>query len=162
VFSPFLKNDFGASDQVVGYAFGFGAIGAVLGSWLGGRVPRNWPFGKLLIVAYALDGLLFVPVMFTHNLTVAIFFLALTNACVLFEITQIIGWRIRITPENLVGRVTAAARLVALVGTVPGAIVGGWLADHHGARLPIYVSGFGYLALALLIALYPSMRREAR
>jgi MFS family permease len=162
VFIPFLKNDFGASDQVVGYAFGFGAIGAVLGSWLGGRVPREWPFGKLMIVAYALDGLLFVPVMFTHNLIVAIFFLALTNTCVLFEVTQIIGWRIRITPTDLVGRVTAAARLVALVGTVPGAILGGWLADHHGARFPIIISGFGYLALALLIWLYPSMRREAR
>jgi MFS family permease len=162
VFIPFLKRDFGGTDLLVGYALGIGAIGAVAGSYLGGHVPKKWPFGRTIAIAYVVDGALFVPVMFTHNFAVAIFFLTLTNACVLFEITQIIGWRVRVIPDELIGRVTGAARLIALFGTVPGAIAGGALADRYGARVPIIVSGFGYLAMALSVWASPALRREAR
>jgi MFS family permease len=162
VFIPFLIHDFGASDATVGVSLGVGAFGALIGSWVSGHVPRSWKFGQVMIVAYALDGLLFIPVMITHNLIVAVAFLAMTNGVVLFEIAQIIGWRIRITPEEMVGRVSSAARLIALFGTVPGAILGGWLGDHYGPRTPIVVSGIGYLVMALLVGLYPVMRREAR
>ncbi len=162
VFIPYLKRDFGASDTVVGYALGIGAIGAVAGSYLAGRVPRAWPFGRVLIVAYALDGVLFLPVAFSHSLPVALIFFALTDACVLFEVAQIVGWRMRVTPEDLVGRVFGAVRLVVLVGTVPGALLGGALADRYGARTPIVVSSIGYLAMALAVAAFPAIRRERR
>lgn len=161
-FIPFLKRDFGASDPVVGYALGVAAIGAVAGSYLGGRVPRSWKFGRVLSIAYIADGLAFVPVMVTHDLAVAVVFLSLANGCVLFEITQIVGWRMRVTPEEMIGRVSGAARLIALAGTVPGALAGGALADHFGARCAIVVSGVGYMMLAMCVALVPAIRREAR
>lgn len=161
-FIPFLKRDFGASDAVVGYALGISAIGAALGSWLAGKVPASWPFGRVIAISYAIDALLFLPVMFVHRLDVAIVFLSLTNVCVLFEIAQIIGWRMRITPEHLVGRLFGATRLVVLIGTVPGTLIGGALADRYGARAPIIVAGFGYLATAILAAALPAIRRERR
>ena len=162
VFIPFLKRDFGASDTVVGYALGIAAIGAVIGSFLAGRVPKTWPFGRVLVIAYLVDAIAFLPVMFTHDLTIAIAFLSLTNACVLFEIAQVVGWRMRVTPEALVGRVFGAVRLVVLMGTVPGALIGGYLADRYGARAPIIVSGTGYLLMAALIPFVPAIRRERR
>jgi MFS family permease len=161
-FIPFLKRDFAAGDAIVGYALGIGALGAVAGSCAAARVPQTWPFGRVLTVAYAVDGLAFLPVMFTHDLAVAIAFLSLTNGCVLFEVAQIVGWRVRVTPDEMIGRVSGAARLVALAGTVPGALAGGALADHFGARSAIVVSGAGYLAMALFVALVPAIRREAR
>ncbi|MBD5653774.1 MAG: hypothetical protein IAI50_01165, partial [Candidatus Eremiobacteraeota bacterium] len=97
-----------------------------------------------------------------HNLIVAIAFFAITTACVLFEIAQIVGRRMRVTPEDFVGRVFGAVRLVVLIGTVPGALVGGMLADRFGARVPIVVAGVGYLAMALAIAAFPAVRRERR
>jgi MFS family permease len=162
VFIPFLKRDFGASDQVVGYALGIGAIGAVAGSYVSGRLPKTWPFGRVLIYAYALDGLMFVPVMFTHSLPVAMIFLTITNACVLLEIGQIVGWRMRVIPEELIGRVFGAVRLVVLIGTVPGALVGGAIADRYGPRTSIVISGIGYLSLALIVPLFGAIRRERR
>lgn len=162
VFIPFLKRDFGASDTVVGYALGIAAIGAVIGSYLAGRVPKSWPFGRVLVIAYLVDAVAFLPVMFTHDLTIAIAFLTLTNACVLFEIAQVVGWRMRVTPEALVGRVFGAVRLVLNIGTVPGALVGGYLADRYGARIPIIVAGTGYLLMAAIIAVVPSVRNERR
>jgi MFS family permease len=162
VFIPFLKIDFHASDTIVGYALGIGAIGAVAGSYFAGRVPKTWPFGRVLLIAYALDGLLFVPVMLTRSLVVAVIFLTLTNACVLFEIGQIVGWRMRVIPEELVGRVFGAVRLIVLIGTVPGALVGGALADRYGPRTSIVISGIGYLALALAVPAIGCVRRERR
>jgi MFS family permease len=162
VIIPYLKRDFGASDAMVGYALGISAIGAFAGSWLAGRVPHTWPFGRVLACAYLGDGLLFIPVAFTHDLRVAVAFMAITNGCVLFEFAQIIGWRMRVIPEELVGRVFGAVRLVVLCGTVPGALVGGALADRFGARVPILVSCFGYLTMAIVVGLVPAIRRERR
>jgi len=159
---PFFKHDLGATDLSVGYAFGVGAVGSVVGSYVAGRMPSTVSFGRVLTIAYLLDGALFVPVMLTHSLPIAVTFLALTNACVMFEIAQIVGWRTRVTPDGLVGRVFGAARLVALSGTVPGAILGGVLADRFGARLPIAVAGWGYLVMAVAITCIPAIRNERR
>ncbi len=136
VLIPFLKRDFGASDLVVGYALGFGA--------------------------YTIDGVAFIPVMLTHDLVVAVTFLAITNALVTFEIALIVGWRMRVIPEDLVGRVFGAVRLVVLAGTVPGSILGGWLADRFDARVPIEISTVGYLVCAVAVWLVPAIRRERR
>ncbi|GAC1490843.1 MAG: hypothetical protein NVS1B2_01280 [Vulcanimicrobiaceae bacterium] len=162
VLIPFLKRDFGASDTVVGYALGIEAIGAFAGSYLAGRVPKSWPLGRVLVATYLLNGVLFAPVTITRDLRVAVLFLALTNACILFTIAQIVGWRMRVTPEPLVGRVFGAVRLVVLVGTVPGTLVGGYLAERYGARVPMVISGFGFVATALAMAAIPAVRRERR
>ena len=159
---PFLKRDLGASDAVVGYALGASAFGAIAGSWLAGRVPKSWPFGRTIVVAYACDALLFLPLTVTHDLVVAVAFLAITNACVLFEIAQIVGWRMRVTPAHLVGRVFGFVRLVVLIGTVPGALAGGALAERFGARVPLVVSAAGYLVMALALPAFSSIRRERR
>jgi MFS family permease len=162
VLIPFLKRDFGAGDAVVGYALGISALGSAAGSWLAGRVPASWPFGRVVLCALAGDAVLFVPVMFTHRLVVAIAFITLTNACVLFEIAQIVGWRMRIIPEELVGRVFGAVRFIVIIGTVPGALAGGYLADHYGVRTAIVVAGCAYLSMAAVVACVPAIRRERR
>lgn len=159
---PFLKRDFGASDLDVGFALGVASLGAVAGSFVAGRIPRTWPFGRTLLIAYALDGFFFLPIVFTHDLRIAILTVAITNGCVLFEIAQIIGWRMRITPEEAVGRVFGAARFVAMAGTVPGAILAGYLADRYDARLPIAISAAGYFATALVLWFARALREDAR
>lgn len=162
VMVPFLKRDLNATDAAVGYTLGCGAVGAVVGSYLGGRAPRTWPFGRMLIVAFLVDGVTFVPITFAHTLWVAVPFLALANAAALFEVTQIVGWRMRVTPEELVGRVFGAARLVVLAGTVPGAVIGGYIGDRYGARDAIAVSTAGYIVASLVLACIPAVRNERR
>lgn len=162
VLIPFLKVDFAASDTVVGVALGLGAVGAVVGSFGAGRTPAAWPVGNLLTWAFTLDALLFVPVMFTRDLRAAIFFLALTNAVAMFEVAQIVGWRLRVIPEELVGRVFGAIRCIVLIGAAPGSLLGGFLADRYGARVPIVLSGIGYLLVAGLVWGLGAVRRERR
>jgi MFS family permease len=162
VMIPFLERDLGASTQQVGIAFGAIAAGSVLGSLFAGRFGRRWPFGKTLIVAYAVDAFIFVPVVFAHNLWFGVLFFALASACGTFEITQIIGWRIRVAPEDKIGRVTAAVRLIALSGIVPGTLVGGYIAQSYGARAAMWVSCVAWLLTSLYAAAIPALRRESR
>lgn len=159
---PYLKRDFGATDQIVGITLGISAIGSFAGSWLAGHIPKTWPFGRVLSIAYVVDGVVFMPIAFTHDLRVVIALATIANACLLFEIAQLVSWRIRVTPEDKIGRVFGAVRLVALIGTVPGALVGGAVGDRFGAREATLVAALGYLAIACAIAVLPQIRRDAR
>jgi MFS family permease len=162
VFIPFLKLEFHASDAQVGLAYGALALGSICGSLLGGATAGRWPFGRSLLIAYALDGLIFVPVIFAHRLWPAVIFWMLANVGGTFETTHIISWRMRVTPHEKIGRVFAAVRLIALIGVVPGTLIGGSLADLHGPRLPIIVSTFGFLIVALGASIFASLRVDRR
>ena len=162
VFIPFAKLEFHATDAEVGLSYGIIALGSIAGSLVAGATARRWPFGPALLIAYAIDGLIFVPVIFAHDLWTAVVFWAIASAGATFETTQIISWRMRIVPEDRIGRVFAAVRLIALIGIAPGTLIGGFLADHYGARLPLIVSTFGYLVIALAAAAVPVLRRDKR
>jgi MFS family permease len=144
---PYLKHEFGANDQTVGIAFGCFSLGSVAGSLLAGRT--HWPFGRSLVIAYVLDGLFWLPLIWTHSLVVAVAGVTLCAACGAYEITCIVGWRMRIIPEDMIGRVFGVIRLLVLVGMVPGSILGGVIADHWGTRAVMALSGFAFLVLAL-------------
>lgn len=157
---PYLKREFGASDQMVGIAFGVFAIGSITGSLIAGRT--HWNFGRALLVAYVLDGLLWLPTIWTHSLAVAVGCIALCSACGAYEVTAIVSWRMRIIPEELVGRVFGVARLLVLVGMFPGSVLGGAVADHYGTRVAMGISGFGFLIIALSLALSRAVLKDRR
>jgi MFS family permease len=162
VMIPFFERDLGATTAHVGLAFGGMALGSTVGSLFAARYGRRWPFGRSLVIAYAIDAVVFLPVVFTHSLWVAVTFFACASACGAFEVTQIIAWRVRVAPDDKVGRVTAAVRLIALMGVVPGVLVGGWIAQAHGARVAMAVSGIGWLLAAFYAVSLPVLRRESR
>ena len=159
---PFLKRTFGATDPQVGIFFSIAAIGALTGSLTAGRVGERWPFGRMLCVALALDSLLFLPVVFTTNLWIAGTFWAAANGCAWFEISQIVGFRLRVTPEDYVGRVMGVVRLVVLCGMAPGILAFGYLADRFSPHYAMTISAFAYLAVAIIAIASPAIRNEAR
>src|SRR5581483_5410805 len=105
VLLPFLKHDFGASDREIGIFFGISAAGAICGSVLSTKLATRWPFGRALTAAYLIDAIVFLPIVFTRNMWVAGTFWAITNILVQFEISQIVGFRLRVIAEEYVGRV---------------------------------------------------------
>jgi len=159
---PFFERDLGASTTQVGIAFGIISAGSVAGSLFAGRYGRRWAFGPMIVVAYAIDAVIFIPVLFAHNLWFGVVFFALASACGTFEVAQIVAWRMRVAPEDKIGRVCAAVRLIALIGLVPGTLAGGWIADVWGARDAMWVSGFGYMLIALYAIAIRALRHESR
>lgn len=159
---PFLKKGFDASDQQVGFFFAISALGAVAGASLAARHSDRWPFGRAITVAYALDAMLFAPVVLVSNIWLAAFFWATSNALANFEIAQIIGFRMRVTPEHMVGRVMGAVRLLVLAGTAPGVLLFGWVADHRSPHAAMTISCVGYIVIAVAAFLTPAIRNEIR
>jgi predicted MFS family arabinose efflux permease len=159
---PYLKTVFGASDVAVGLTFGGIAVGSVIGALIAGRFGPHWHFGRALCAAYVLDAVLFLPVLFAQNVPTVIVFYSLASGAGAFQITQIVGWRLRIVPQRMVGSVFGAVRMVALIGMVPGAIIGGYVAQLFGPRMAIIVSGIGFLLFAVYIIFARAVREETR
>jgi predicted MFS family arabinose efflux permease len=159
---PFLKTVIGAGDTMVGITYGGIAVGSVLGALIAGRFGPRMHFGTALCVAYVLDAVLFLPVLFAHNVLTVIVFFGLSSMAGSFQVTQIVGWRLRIVPDEKIGSVFGAVRLVALIGMVPGAIIGGYLAQLEGPRFAMYVSGIGFLLFAVYMVFSRAVRAENR
>ncbi|HEX4012376.1 MAG TPA: MFS transporter [Candidatus Cybelea sp.] len=159
---PFLKKGFEATDQQVGIFFGLSALGAVVGAALAARFAEKWPFGRALVVAYLLDATLFFPIVLVSNIWLAAFFWSTSNAIANFEIAQILGFRMRVAPEEMVGRVMGAVRLLVLGGMAPGILLFGWVADRHSPHAAMSIATIGYFVAAIAAALTPAIRDEAR
>ena len=162
VLIPFLKHDFFATDQQVGIFLGISAGGAICGSLFAGRYAGRWQFGKALCVAYVVDAVLFMPVVLTRNMWIAGVFWGIANACAQFEVAQIIGFRLRVTPEELVGRVFGAVRLFVLCGIAPSVVIFGYVADRFGPHTAMWMSAAGYLLIAFAAVASPAIREERR
>jgi MFS family permease len=64
-----------------------------------------------------------------------------------------------VTPDRLLGRVTATM-ICLTVSTAPlGGLLGGWIGEHFGLRAAMLFAGFGALLLGLLVAAYSPLSR---
>ena len=46
-----------------------------------------------------------------------------------------------VTPTPLLGRMTSTMRWLILIPAAPGALLGGWLGEHHGLRAALAAAG---------------------
>ncbi|MDQ6931412.1 MAG: MFS transporter [Candidatus Eremiobacteraeota bacterium] len=159
---PFLKHSFAASDQQIGIFFAFSACGNIIGAVAAGKFATKWPFGRTVLWTLLIDGIIFIPFIYATNFYIAAIFWSMASACAGFEVTLIIGWRLRITPDQLVGRVTGVVRLVVLAGLVPGVLTLTLIADHISAHVAMTISAYSYLVMAIVGCAVPSIRRERR
>ena len=162
VYIPFFKVALGATDAQVGLTLGLTAIGTICGSLLAGAMAGRWPFGKAQCIAYAIDAVIFIPVIFLHNMWLVVLFWGLAMTSAGFSTAQVVSWRMRIIPQESISRVFGAVRLIVLIGVVPGTLIGGYLADRYGVRVPIVVSTLGYLMLASVAFIAPAVWRDKR
>jgi MFS family permease len=157
---PYFKLAFLAGDPIVGLAFGCISAGAAIGSYLAGRT--HWAFGPAVIVANLADGFGWLPLPWTHSIWIAVAGVAFSSFCGGYAITTIVSWRLRVIPQEFVGRVFGVVRLVVLVGVLPGSILGGWFADHIGVRQTMMISALGYMAFTFVLAFSRTVRAERR
>jgi MFS family permease len=80
----------------------------------------------------------------------------------IYQIANIIAWRMRVVPEEMVGRVFGVIRMLVLIGVVPGSILGGIIADAYGARLAFIISSFGYLITTIWMLTTRTLREDRR
>jgi predicted MFS family arabinose efflux permease len=157
---PYLKREFGATDQIVGIAFGCFAVGSLGGALVAGRT--HFPLGRALVVAYICDALAWLPTIWAQTIWLAVGSVTVCAAFGAYEITSIVAWRMRVIPEDMIGRVFGVIRLLVLIGMFPGSLLGGVLTDRLGPRMVMAISGAAFLLLAVALLFSRSVRAERR
>lgn len=159
----FATRTLGLSEQAVGLSYVGMGIGTVLSSLFGNRISKRLGPGPCLVLGIAVCGVgwLAVSAAPANAWGVAVF--ALMLLCFAFGAVLIfinfLALRQAVTPEHLLGRMTSTMRWLILLPAGPGALIGGWLGEHHGLRASLAFAGASALLLALLAWRHPVIRQ---
>ena len=144
----------GLSEQAVGLSYVAMGVGTVLASVFGHRLTRHVGPGPSLLWGCVVCGCgwLLLAVVPAGPWGVAAFALMLllfgVGAVLIF--INFLALRQAVTPEPLLGRMTSTMRWLSLLPAGPGALLGGWLGEHHGLRSALVFAGSTVLLLALV------------
>jgi MFS family permease len=127
------------------------AVGGLAGSAIAGSLDRRLGTGGTLTLTAAVEAAALLGIGLAPNAWVAGGCEAVLGTAM--GATMVLGPSVRqaIVPSELMGRVGATARLVALGAGPLGAVFGGWLAHVAGLRAPFLV-GAGILAAMVVVA----------
>jgi MFS family permease len=158
----FATRTLGLSEQQVGLCYTGMGVGTILGSVLGNRVSRRIGPGPCLVVGYAICGagwglLAIAPANAWGVAAFALMLMSFTTGAV-FIFINFLALRQAVTPEPLLGRMTATMRWLTLLAAGPGALLGGWLGEHVGLRSALGFAAGVSLVLVLVAWRLPLIR----
>jgi MFS family permease len=138
------------------------AAGALLGSMVAARISLRLGSGTTVALAIAVSaGSFLVPVVWAQPVAVAASLAVGAFGGLVWNVITV-SLRQSLVPDELLGRVNSAYRLIGW-GTMPlGALTGGVLADAFGLRAPFLVAAVVTLLLAAWLSLTVSNRSIAR
>jgi MFS family permease len=137
------------------------ALGGLVGSAIAGFLDRRLGTGGTLTLTAAVEAAALLGIGLSPNAWLAGCGEAALG--VAMGATMVLGPSVRqaIVPDELMGRVGATARLIALSAGPLGAVFGGWLAHVAGLRAP-FICGAAVLAtMAVMAARLTSNKRIA-
>jgi MFS family permease len=158
----FATRTLGLSEQQVGLCYMGVGLGTIVGSVLGRRISQRIGPGPCLVVGYAVVGLGWglVSIAPAGPLGVAAFALmmALFAGGAVLIFINFLALRQAVTPEPLLGRMTATMRWLTLLAAGPGALLGGWLGEHLGLRWTLGFAAGVSLVLVIVAWRLPLIR----
>jgi MFS family permease len=154
--------DMDADATHIGIIFSIGAVGAVIGAMIGGRIQKRFEFGPIIITIVWLQAFLFPLYAFVPRfwmlgvISSLIYFMS-----PIYNVVQF-SYRLSLIPDALQGRVNSTFRLVAF-GFMPiGAALSGLLIEHFGTAWAVFALTCVFLVLAVATTLNPSVRNAER
>ncbi len=152
----YCARDLGFSAGQVGVTFMAAGIGSLAAAALTARLNARYGMGPTMLMGitgtgaawivmgsaagpFWLAGAIFGIGMFVLDLTAMVFFI------------NYLSLRQAVTPDRLLGRVTATM-ICLTVSTAPlGGLLGGWIAEYFGLRAAMMFAGVGALVLGPLV-----------
>ena len=140
----FLARDLALAEGLIGVFFMFAGAGSIIGVTLSRRIVAALGQGRTMWMAPAVSSPFLLIVPFADgDLTVwvsASAYVFVSIGQVVYNVTQV-SFRQRLTPEELLGRMSATMRFLVW-GTMPlGALAGGVLGQVVGARAALWIAG---------------------
>jgi predicted MFS family arabinose efflux permease len=148
----------GAGDAEIGVIFSLAGIGGIAGSLVGGRIPRRFRFGQVIIANLVAECVIFP----FYAIVPSFYLLAAVAACnsflgPIYNVVQF-SYRLSIIPDHLQGRVNSVFRLLAF-GFIPlGAALSGLLIERMG----VVETVVAFEAVLVLVAAATAANRHVR
>jgi MFS family permease len=158
----FATRTLALSEHQVGLAYMGVGVGTILGSVLGRRLSHRIGPGPCLVAGYAITGVgwlvvALAPAGLLGLLAFALMLMLFAGGAV-FIFINFLALRQAVTPEPLLGRMTATMRWLTLLAAGPGALLGGWLGEHVGLRAALAFAGGSALVLTVSAWRLPLIR----
>ncbi|HTV77152.1 MAG TPA: MFS transporter [Steroidobacteraceae bacterium] len=152
----------GLSARGVGLSYVALGVGTISASSIGYRLARRIGPGPALILGVAVSGSgwLLLAAAPVNAFGVGAYALMLFGYGVgaVFIFVNFLAMRQAVTPGRMLGRMTTTMRWLILLPAGPGALIGGFLGQHLGLRVPLGCAGIASLMLAALIWQVPQIR----
>ncbi|MGH2428610.1 MAG: MFS transporter [Candidatus Limnocylindria bacterium] len=154
----YIVQQLGLTPATIGLIFSIGNVGVLLGALSTGRIARRVGVGPAIIgsVAIGSPALLMIPLA-PPDLAVPVLVASgvlVGWSTVVYNVNQR-SLRQAITPDRMLGRMTATMRFIVW-GTIPiGALAGGFLGELIGLRTTLIVAGLGVLVAFLPVLFSP-------
>ena len=161
----FATRELGLSAGALGMAYMAGGLGCVVAATSAERLSRRFGVGPLIVYGLLLTAFGWQAFGLIHG-PVAVATIALGVGMLLFDFGAVL-WGINylslrqaITPDRLLGRMTATMRFLAIAAAPLGSLVGGVLATAIGLRPTLWVVGWLGIVLALVAMRWSPVRRH--
>jgi MFS family permease len=161
----FATRDLGLSAGAIGVTYMFGGVGCVLAAAFAERLTARFGVGPVIVHGLILTalgwqafGLIGGPPWFA-TIALGIAFLVFDFGAVLYAINYL-ALRQAITPDRLLGRMTATMRFLTVAAAPLGSLAGGALATAIGLRPTLLTVGVLGLGLAAAAVLWSPVRRH--
>ncbi len=159
----FATRRLGLSEQAVGLCYVAMGLGTVLASIFGPRFSRRVGPGPSLLwgLTVCASGWLLLSWLPANAWGVAGFalMLSLSGIGAVLIFINYLALRQSVTPEPMLGRMTATMRWLSVIPAGPGALWGGYVGQHLGLRAALVSAGLTSLALVAYGVLRPEIRR---
>ncbi len=158
----FATRTLGLSEHAVGLCYMGMGLGTITGSVYGRRISHRIGPGPCLVMGYLICGvgwglLALAPSNAWGVAAFALMLMLFTTGAV-FIFINFLALRQAVTPEPLLGRMTATMRWLTLLAAGPGALLGGWLGEHVGLRAALGFASGVSLLLVLVAWRLPLIR----
>jgi len=156
----FVTVHLGIEPALVGALFAIGSVGGLLGAAFADRLARDLGLGRTLCMAafVAGTGSLLIPLAgLASSFAAPLLVLAevlVRGSSVIFGIGSV-SLRQTVTPDRLLGRVTATARVVSWGSAPLGALLGGALGEAVGVLPAVVIGALGTLLASGWLVLSP-------
>lgn len=142
----------------IGSIVSIAAVGSIVGSFIGSRIQKRFPPGKIIIVSVWAQVFLWLLYIFAPNfilIGIITAVIALLNS--IWAVVQI-SYRVRLIPDELQGRVNSVFRFIVYSVVPLGMVSTGLLLQSFGAKTTIIIFFFVLTFFSLIATLSKDLR----
>ncbi len=145
-----LKHDLGQNDRAVGFVFSIASTGAIAGGLLAAPARRRWGFGICYLGSAIIEGMVLAGIGLAPAVAVMVPLVVGFTFLEILKGVNSIALRQQMTPDHLLGRVTAAFWTINSAPGPIGAALLTTLAATLGAPVMLVAIGALFTTIALL------------